>query len=176
MDKIDFSIASLFNSPDVLKQKSKKTKPGDELKGSGKIYFTDAMKKAINEAGELGPLLRYAPSEEALLELMDAVHSAGSDLLDRPFQDEILNYKRAVRNFIHYVVENTFEIEKSQSRRKGKTKIHVQIQVIDRKLEELAAAILSGQASQMEKVSKVDEIKGLLVDLTITGAIKERDG
>jgi hypothetical protein len=104
MDKIDFSIASLFNSPDVLKQKSKKTKPGDELKGSGKIYFTDAMKKAINEAGELGPLLRYAPSEEALLELMDAVHSAGSDLLDRPFQDEILNYKRAVRNFIHYVV------------------------------------------------------------------------
>ena len=176
MDKIDFSIASLLNSPDVLKQKAKKTKPGEDIKGSRKTYFTDAMKKAIGDTGDLGPLRRYAPSEEALSKLMDAVHSAGSDLLDRPFQDEILNYKRAVRDFVNYVVENSFDIERSQTRRRGKVKIHVQIQVIDRKLEELAAAILSGQVKQLEKVSKIDEIKGLLIDLTITGAIKGQDG
>jgi len=166
----------LLGHSDVMKQGTKKAKPGDELKGSRKTHFSEIMKKSINDVGELGPIREYAPSEEALTELMDAVHSAGSDLLERPFHDEILTYKKAVRNFVNYIVENAFDIERSQTRRKGKIKIHVQVQVIDRKLDELAAAILSGQASQLEKVSKIDEIKGLLVDLTITGAIKERDG
>jgi uncharacterized protein YaaR (DUF327 family) len=87
-----------------------------------------------------------------------------------------------VRDFIHYVVENGYTVEKTKSlvqnpqvRRRGETKVHVQIQVLDRKLEELAAAILSGQAGQLERVSKIDEIKCLLVDLTISGAIKERE-
>jgi uncharacterized protein YaaR (DUF327 family) len=114
-------------------------------------------------------------SEEALTELMDAVHSAGSDLIDRPFHDEILRYKKAVRDFIHYVVENGYTVEKSQTRRRGKTRIHVQIQIRDKKLDELAAAILTGQASQLEMVSKIGEIRGLLVDLTISGVIRERD-
>ena len=176
MDKVDFSLASLLNFPEAMKQKSTKAKSGEGLKGSRKTYFTEAMKRAFSGAAELGPIQSFAPSEEALTELMDAVHSTGSDLIDRPFHDEIIKYKKAVRNFVHYVVENSFEVERFQTRRRGKMKIHVQVQVIDRKLEELAAAILSGQTSQLEKVSKIDEIKGLLVDLTITGAIRERDG
>jgi len=106
---------------------------------------------------------------------MDAVHSAGSDLIDRPFQDEILRYKKAVRDFIHYVVSNAFALEESQTWRKGKKINNFQIQVIDKKLDELAAAVLSGQASQLEMVSKIGEIRGLLVDLTISGVIRERD-
>jgi uncharacterized protein YaaR (DUF327 family) len=54
-------------------------------------------------------------------------------------------------------------------------KPHVQIQIIDTKLEELAARILTGQADKLERVSKIDEIAGLLVDVTVTGRIRERD-
>ena len=175
MDKVDFSIASFLNHPDALKQGAKKTKAGAELKGSRKTYFSEFMEKSLNDARELGPLLELAPSEEALTELMDAVHSTGSDLIDRPFHEEILKYKRAVRNFIHYVIENGFEVERLQFQRRGEIKVKVQIKVIDQKLEELAAAILSGQTSKLERVSKIDEIRGLLVDLTISGAIRERD-
>ena len=173
MDKVDFSITSLLNP--ALQQKAGARKTKDELKTKRKTFFSDVLESSVREAGELGPIMKMPPSEEALTELMDAVHSPGSDLIDRPFHDEILRYKKAVRNFVNYVVENSFVIEKSQTRRRGKVKIHVQIQVIDRKLEELAAAILSGHAKQLDRVSKVDEIKGLLVDLTLTGAIKERD-
>ena len=178
MDKIDFSVASLLNQPDGLKQGAKKPKAGEELKGGRKSGFSEIMQQSINDTWELGPLMELAPSQEAVTELMDAVHSAGSDLIERPFHEEILNYKRAVRNFVHYVVENTFEVEKSQTKRRElrNLKPHIQIKVIDQKLEELAAAILTGQANQLERVSKIDEIKGLLVDLTITGAIRERDG
>ena len=178
MDKVDFTVASMLNSPlgQGLKPGTKKTKSKGELKGSYRTLFSDLMENSVSAEG-LGPLKEFAPSEEALTGLMDEVHSAGSELKERPFSGEILRYKKAVRNFVHYVVENTYAVDKFQTKRRElrKLKPHVQIQVIDRKLEELAAAILSGQITQLERVSKIDEITGLLVDLTITGVIKERD-
>jgi uncharacterized protein YaaR (DUF327 family) len=174
MDKIDFTAASSLLPPPLQRgQKRDAKKAGSSLK----TLFSGVLENYASESKSLGALLELAPSEEALTELMDAVHSAGSDLIDRPFKDEILRYKKAVRNFIHYVIENAFAIDKSQTRRRElrNLKPHVQIQVIDHKLEELAAAILAGQATQLERVSKIDEIKGLLVDLTITGVIRERD-
>jgi len=178
MDKIDFNISSILNpSPHPgLKAEAKKTRAKGGISGH-KTLFSKILENAAQEAGELGPLRELEPSEEALTELMDAVHSAGSDLIERPFHDEILRYKRAVRDFIHYVVENGFAMEKIQTphREHRKLKPYMQIQVIDHKLEELAAAILSGQAGQLERISKIDEIKGLLVDLTISGVIRERD-
>ena len=179
MDKIDFAAASIINPSIQAGQKpgTKKAGSRDGLKESRKTFFDRLLEEAAPEAGELGPIREMPPSEEALTELMDAVHSAGSDLIDRPFADEILRYKKAVRNFAHYVVQNTYAVKKTEVRRFERTKIHVQVQVIDGKLEELAAAILSGQTRQLDRIAKLDEIKGLLVDLnlTFTGVIRERD-
>jgi uncharacterized protein YaaR (DUF327 family) len=177
MGKIDSTIPSILNasSQPSLRAEAKKTRSKGGIKGGGKTLFSRMLESVAPQAGELGPLRELEYSEEALADLMDAVHSAGSDLIDRPFHEEILRYKRAVRDFLHYVVDNAFEVEKSETRRRGKTKIHVQVQKKEKKLEELAAAILSGQATQLERVSKLGEIKGLLVDLTISGVIRERD-
>ena len=163
-----------------MKTTVKKAKTKEELQGSRKSAFSEILEVF---APALGPLKELAPSEEALAELMDAVHSTGSDLKDRPFPDEILKYKTAVRNFVHYVVENGFTVEKNQTQRRGfrnsmphvQIKVHVQVKVIDKKLEELASAILSGQTTQLGRLAKLNEISGLLVDLTVSGAIKERD-
>jgi uncharacterized protein YaaR (DUF327 family) len=172
MDKVDFTAPSLAGA--TLQRNSRQETRKAKAKDGPRTFFSDILESFAPQGG-LGPLKEFTPSDEALAALEDAVHSAGDALRDRPFQKEILDYKRAVRNFINYVVENAFEIEKSQTRRGGRQKIYSQIRVIDGKLEELAAAILSGQTSQLERVSKLDEIKGLLVDLTITGVIKERD-
>jgi uncharacterized protein YaaR (DUF327 family) len=172
MDKVDFTASSLAGA--TLQRNAKQETRKTKAKGGPRSFFSD-MLESLAQQGELGPLREFAPSDEALTALEDAVHSAGDALRDRPFQKEILEYKRAVRNFVNYVVANAFEIEKSQTWRGGKQRFYSQIRVIDGKLEELAAAILSGQTSQLERVSKLDEIKGLLVDLTITGVIRERD-
>ena len=182
MDKVDPSV-SLLNPNYYLNLKSKKASDKKNLKTGPRTTFGELLDKAAG-AGELGPLKELSPSEEALTELMDAVHSTGSDLLDRPFKEEILRYKKAVRDFIHYVVENCYELQKSEGIKKKvvlggeiewKAKLFNQVQVVDKKLEELAAAILSGQFPQLTRLSKLDEIKGLLVDLTITGMIRERN-
>ena len=187
MDRVDPSTSSLLSllqpgmKPGNTRQSrgadTKKAREKGDLRSIGKTIFSGLLEKSAPEAGELGPLRELVPSDEALTELMDAVHSAGSDLINRPFPDEILQYKKAVRNFVHYVVENGFTVEKIQTKRRELRSLgpHVQVKVVDRKLEELAAAILSGQTTQLERVSKIDEITGLLVDLTISGVIKVRD-
>ena len=185
MDKVDSSTASLLQPSFYpnLKPEIKKAKDKQDIRKGRKLRFQEILESSA-PAREFGPLRELAASEEALTELMDAVHSAGSDLNERPFSNEILQYKKAVRNFINYIVKNSYKMQQVQGLKKkvvvhGETKwkdvVYHQIQVIDQKLEELAAAILSGQMDQLKRVSKLEEITGLLVDLTITGVIKERD-
>ena len=111
---------------------------------------------------------------------MDDVRNAGDILRGRPFPDEIIRYKQAVRNFMHYVVENSYALEHEAGIPKflkpgyngprGTPEAMAQlrytkIQVIDKKLEDLAAMLLSGQKRQLEIASRLEEIQGLLVDL-----------
>ena len=180
MDKVDLGTSALLN-PSLLtglKQEAKSQK-NKKVSTNQKNLFSELMEAS---SSELGPLVNLPPSETIMTELMDAVHSTGSDLLDRPFQEEIINYKRAVRDFINYIVKNGYEFVKSQGIKRKviingeaewKATVYHQVRIVDQKLDELAAMILSDQSNQLIRVSRVDEIKGLLVDLTITGMIKE---
>ena len=183
MDRVDFTGISLAGAQLYSGQKAKKPGGKSELKGSKRVFFSELLGNSAPLDG-LGPLRELAPSEEALAELMDEVYSAGSDLKDRPYSEEILRYKRAIRNFVNYIIENGYELYKSHGiKRKThmhgeaewKTNIYCQVQVIDKKLEELVASVMSGQINHLKNVSKIDEITGLLVDLTIKGVIRERD-
>jgi uncharacterized protein YaaR (DUF327 family) len=80
--------------------------------------------------------------------------------------EEIRHYKQAVRGFLHYVVKNGFDTkEQASGVNIMKRKVHTLVQVVDHKLEQLAAAVLSGQSSQLDLLARLEEINGLLVDL-----------
>jgi uncharacterized protein YaaR (DUF327 family) len=185
MDKVDFSNnpAAFFNSPlySGVKAEAKKAgkKPG--LRENRNLKFSEVLEEsAANSPEALESFKDIAPSEEVVQKLLDAVRSAGDDLRQHPIPGEILKYKKAVRNFIHYVVENGYTVEKQNGipnaqkpgykgslwdpAAKRATAYHI-VRVVDRKLEQLAAGILSGQTTQLELVAKMEEITGLLVDL-----------
>ncbi|MDR0474791.1 MAG: DUF327 family protein [Treponema sp.] len=186
MDKVDFSRnfdnsqnpAAFLNAQamaDSRKARSKKNAP---------LKFSNVLETSFLETGELGPLADIPPSEEALQELLDNVRSSGDDLRNRPFPEEILKYKQAVRNFLNYSVKNGYELVELQGSKKkafsgGKPEwraaVYRQIRVVDQKLDQLAAEILTKHIKELDLKSKLSEITGLLVNLTITGKIKERD-
>jgi uncharacterized protein YaaR (DUF327 family) len=189
MDKVDFSNnpaallnSRLFGGP---KTETRKSRARGELKES-RGSFSDIFGHSLDAAAELGLPADIPFSEEATQELLDAVRSAGDDLRRRPFPEEILRYKQAVRNFLHYVLENGFALETCQgipNRQKpgyqgplwepkaNEAKQYYSIKIIDRKLEELAAGVLAKQISELDLKSRLDEIRGLLIDFTITGKI-----
>ena len=155
-----------------VKPEDKKTGSSRGIRGDFSRFMDDLRGKT---ADELGPLRDLPVSEETVNLLMDDVRSAGDNLQSRPFPDEILRYKQAVRNFINYIVQNNYSKETEAGipnmmkpsftgRRDDRNK-YVKIQVIDKKLEDLAAMLLSSQSRQLNLVSRLEEIRGLLVDL-----------
>jgi uncharacterized protein YaaR (DUF327 family) len=176
MAKIETDL-SVFTNPSVFShvKEEKKTKRGGKTEFS--TIFDDVRSK--NQA-ELGPLLDYPVSEDTVNKLMDEVRSAGDILRSRPLPEEILHYKQAVRNFINYVTKNTYDVKPEDGIPKyqrpnynGKKwspdamdhNQYFKIQVIDKKLDDLAAIVLSGQGYQLNMLSRLEEIQGLLVDL-----------
>jgi uncharacterized protein YaaR (DUF327 family) len=184
MAKVDFSdpISSILNPAAYAKAQGEAKKPGEKLVRRGRSAgFPSLLEQSREEAlEELGEFRDLPPSRETAEKLLDHVRSAGDYLRNRPFPQEILHYKKAVRDFIHYVVENGLTMEEQIGIPKGqrpgyrgrrgspdaqeRTVRHV-IQVVDRKLEEMAARLLSEQLSQLELLARLEEINGLLVDL-----------
>ena len=138
-------------------------KPGG--KGAVKKNAFSRLLEEVGEAEGPPPLEDRPPSEEALQELLDDVHSAGDALRLRPLAEEIRRYKQAVRQFLHYVVANGYSVKTESYLFNHEKRRKVQIEVVDRKLEQLAAGILSGQLGQVDILARLDEITGLLVDL-----------
>ena len=84
---------------------------------------------------------------------------------ENPTVDLVQSYKRAVRDFVHYIVEHSYALERKESRRL-ESRIYFRIAVIDDSLEKLGAEILKNQRDKLEILRRVDEeFNGLLVDL-----------
>jgi uncharacterized protein YaaR (DUF327 family) len=180
MAKVDAPDPGIFQNPAVfsrIKEETKKVR-GRPVRGTSKTAFSRLLEEEKSTA--LGPLPDLPVSEETLNRLMDEVRGAGDDLRNRPFPDEILVYKKAVRNFMFYVVENGYQIHESAGVPKflkpgfrgsrgtpesQERRVYVQVQVIDKKLEDMAAMILTSQIDQLELAARLEEITGLLVDL-----------
>jgi uncharacterized protein YaaR (DUF327 family) len=182
MAKVDTTdIPSFYMNPQAYSQVKDDTKKTKGIRPGGKTEFSRIFDDLRGKtADEIGPLRDLPVSEETVDMLMDEVRSAGDVLQSRPFSEEILRYKQAVRSFINYVVQNAYTLEHETgipkflkpgfSGQRGSEdaksrKQYTTIQVIDKKLEDLAAMLLAGQTRQMELVSRLEEIRGLLIDL-----------
>jgi len=179
MAKVEGTDASFYMNPAAYTQVKEEKK--SKTSGTGKTEFSRLFDDLRGKtADEIGPLSDLPVSEDSVNKLMDEVRNSGDVLRNRPFPEEIMRYKQAVRNFMNYVVKNSYTVEHEEgipnflkpgfSGRRGtpeamKGKLYTKIQVVDKKLEDLAAMLLSGQKQQMELVSRLEEIRGLLVDL-----------
>jgi uncharacterized protein YaaR (DUF327 family) len=185
MAKVDFppDPSGFFPGP-ASSSVNPHIRPPVEKKGfgrssrAGKTGFSSLLEKT--GAADLGPPEDLPVSEETLNRLLEEVRGAGDVLRDRPFPQEILAYKKTVRNFMRYVVDNGYRVEEhpgipkylkpSFKGRRGSPdsqdrRDYYRIQVVDQRLEELAAMLMKGQLAQLELLSRLEEIRGLLVDL-----------
>jgi uncharacterized protein YaaR (DUF327 family) len=137
--------------------------------GKGALLFRSILGKAVDEAHEGEASSRVSASEPSpadLEGLLDSVHEAGDRLKENPGVELVQAYKKAVRDFVHFVVERSFAVEqKTSGRNILKRNVYFRVSVIDGALEKLAAEILRNQRDNLEILRRVDEINGMLVDL-----------
>lgn len=131
-------------------------------------------------ARQAGPVARSAPPAfaqklahaqvESIRKEMDAL-LVQIDVQAREIEhsltfDTLRSYKELVRKFVSVVVNQLYEVEERLSvSPTGRKKSMILVKKIDSELEKLSEDFLSGQASLINFMARLEDIKGMLLDL-----------
>lgn len=79
---------------------------------------------------------------------------------------DLKKYKDLIQKFLDYAVNKMYHLKEQPGwDRRGRRKIYVMVETVNEELEELTKALLSEQKDKIAILAKIDEIRGLLVDI-----------
>jgi len=101
-----------------------------------------------------------------ITEMKNDIDEQGKRLSDRVDVKEFEKYRRLIREFLDEIVSNgyTFLREDAYASR-GRHRYIATVRIVDEKLDELGKEVMKEQADQIEVLNRVDDIRGLLLDL-----------
>lgn len=101
-----------------------------------------------------------------LMEMKKAIDEQGELLADRVDVREYEKYRRLIREFLDEIVSNGYSFSRENAyASRGRHRYIATVQIIDDKLDELGKEVMKDHAAQIEILNKIDDIKGLLLDL-----------
>lgn len=99
-------------------------------------------------------------------QLLSQVDKAAQKMLNHPSLETLRAYRAAVRDFLKEAISGSYRMkEESRWDRRGNRRIFCVVQKVNQALEELTTEVLQKNAKPIELMARVDEIRGLLVDL-----------
>lgn len=102
--------------------------------------------------------------EAALAEIDDL----GRELREHPILINLRKYKSAVRAILRLVVDEGLAIEERRFvDQNGRRRVFMLVAQVDEQLEQLTRIILNKQAAMIDLAAKLDEIRGLLLDINL---------
>ncbi|NLW55148.1 MAG: YaaR family protein [Firmicutes bacterium] len=99
-------------------------------------------------------------------QLLSRVDERAKHLLDQPSTENLRLYREAVRAFLKDALRGSFRM-KGESRwdRRGNRRVFCVVEKINKALEDLTATVLQTNKEAIDVMAKIDEIRGLLIDL-----------
>ena len=126
-------------------------------------------KKAQRGATPAGPSFSKVFEAERvgqidLVEALEEVEEYARRLRESPVYENLLRYK--VCTVLRFLVQQSYVVtESSFYDPQGRRRLLMMVESIDQKLEELTRDFLSDQTNSLDLVGRLDEIRGLLLDL-----------
>lgn len=103
-----------------------------------------------------------------LEEMLERIDSAGRDLVTRRGVEELKTYREAVRDFLKETVRSAFLMKEDHRwDQRGNPRDYRLVMKINHNLDELTRLVLQAQAPSMDVMAKLDEIRGMLIDLQV---------
>ena len=144
----------------VAKTGSKRERPvthGTSKKGSPQVERAFSEVLHVEQVGQFH-----------LEGVLGEVEEYARRLRESPIFENLLRYKKKVRAILLFLVEQSYDVKESSFYDlQGRRRLLVLVENIDQKLEELTREFLNNQGSSLDLVSRLDEIRGLLLDLQI---------
>ncbi len=165
-------------------QAAKESNKKEKTDSSKKVKFSELL-KAKNPAGgtietyDFPPEIADMEIEDAAVFLRDAVDLAGNDVATAATTENLMKFKKTVKQFVEFVVLNNYEVKERGKRRSSmpmqlfskynttprpKTPRMI-VTTINEKLDAMTRAMLMEHKNNLQLLAQVNEIKGLIIDL-----------
>ncbi|HOK40855.1 MAG TPA: YaaR family protein [bacterium] len=156
---------------DSLTKQSNKTKgdkteksSGSNVSGIESIDSTLVIKHSI--FSETLNSIEEIKTIEELKKTIKEIESAGDIFKRYPTFTNLNTYKNLIQKFMTKIVKDSYKVNSQISRRIDREdKILTTIEKVNKELEEIAEDLLNKQIDKIKLAAKIDEIRGLLVDL-----------
>ncbi len=154
----------------------KKEKEAAKASKVKKSAFANALERSQEEyklkQDGLPPEIAGMEVEEAVVYLKDAADVAAEKLKACQMPEYFSDYREKVSQFMRYIVKTNYVVEKEKrlgrTRRNRPLAEYTKISQVNKKLDEMAQWLLHSHKDTLEMLAKIDEIRGLLVDLLAT--------
>ena len=131
-------------------QEVNQTKPTDD-------GFKFTLASAIDDA-EL---------EEKLSGLMDEITEQGKKISEHMDIRDMKKYRGLVKDFMNEVVNRSHKFSRENFLdRRGRHRVYGLVKLVDKNLDDLAGELVKEEKDHLAILGKVDEIRGLLLDIS----------
>lgn len=101
-------------------------------------------------------------NEQRLQQMLDDIDNLGKRMTSTRSVEDAKKYKSKVQEYLSFIVKNIYVLKKEAG--PFNYGIHVRIEVINEKLDELTKDVIDQQKDHLDLANKLEEIRGLLVD------------
>lgn len=98
--------------------------------------------------------------------LMENIESQGKRITKHMDVIDMKRYREMIKEFMNEIVNHSHKFSRQNFLdKRGRHRVYGMIKLIDQNLDELAAQLMEEEQDALAILSKIDEIRGLLLDL-----------
>lgn len=98
--------------------------------------------------------------------LLQDIEKQGEKLVKHMDIKDMKKYRESVKTFMNEVVTRSHKFSRENFLdKRGRHRVYGIVKLVDKNLDELANELLSDEKNQLNILNKVDEIRGLLLDI-----------
>lgn len=107
-----------------------------------------------------------AALSERLTAMMEEITRQGDKIGKRTDICDMRRYRQLVRDFMNEIVSRSHQFSRENFLdRRGRHRVYGMVRLVDKNLDELAEALLQDEKDHLYILNKIDEIRGLLLDI-----------
>ena len=104
--------------------------------------------------------------QEKLTNLLNDIVTQGKLLSEHMDIRDMKRYRGLVKDFLNEVVNRSHKFSRENFLdRRGRHRVYGMIKLVDEQMDELATALVADEKDHLAILNKVDEIRGLLLDI-----------
>lgn len=106
--------------------------------------------------------------QKRLSALMDDITAQGEKIAKHMDIRDMRRYRELVKGFMNEIVNRSHEFSRENFLdRRGRHRVYGIVKLVDKNLDDLAGELLKDEKDHIAVLEKVNEIQGLLLDITI---------